>query len=84
MKLIIIIFNTIKWQDELCYANGPDSEWIPLAKSCIVIKIGEVYIDRQMNIDEIIMETKQLKPPFASGKGKRAHYANLNYSPLYF
>jgi len=38
--------------------------------------------DRQMHIDETIMETKQLKPHFAPDKGRRAHYANINFDIL--
>lgn len=38
--------------------------------------------DRQMSFEETILETKQLKPQFAPDKGKRAHYANINFDIL--
>ncbi|PIC62985.1 hypothetical protein CSV79_14270 [Sporosarcina sp. P13] len=41
-----------------------------------------IYKDRQICIDETIMKTKQLKPHFAPGIGKRAHYANINFDIL--
>ncbi|AXF56186.1 class A beta-lactamase-related serine hydrolase [Salicibibacter kimchii] len=38
--------------------------------------------DRQISIDETILKTKQLKPHFEPDKGKRAHYANVNFDIL--
>lgn len=38
--------------------------------------------DREMSFDETLMKTKQLKSHFAPGKGKRAHYANINFELL--
>ncbi|WP_068674037.1 serine hydrolase [Oceanobacillus sp. Castelsardo] len=40
------------------------------------------YKDRQISIDETILKTKQLKPHFEPGMGKRAHYANVNFDIL--
>lgn len=38
--------------------------------------------DIQMSFDETIMKTKQLNPHFAPDRGKRAHYANVNFDIL--
>lgn len=38
--------------------------------------------DAQINFDEIITLTKQLKPHFAPDKMKRAHYADVNFDIL--
>ncbi|SKA89200.1 serine hydrolase domain-containing protein [Sporosarcina newyorkensis] len=41
-----------------------------------------IYEDRQFNFDDKIAMTKQLKPDFVPGTGKRAHYSNINFDLL--
>jgi D-alanyl-D-alanine carboxypeptidase len=41
-----------------------------------------IYKDVQTNFNEAIIKTKEIKPHFAPGMGKRAHYANINFEIL--
>ena len=38
--------------------------------------------DVQIDFNETIVKTKEIKPHFAPGMGKRAHYANINFELL--
>ena len=38
--------------------------------------------DVQVDFNETLIKTKQIKPHFAPDKGKRAHYANINFEIL--
>ncbi|WP_054754899.1 serine hydrolase domain-containing protein [Piscibacillus salipiscarius] len=41
-----------------------------------------IYEDVQTNFNDTILKTKDIKPHFAPGTGKRAHYANINFEIL--
>ncbi|GAA0596096.1 hypothetical protein GCM10009001_10250 [Virgibacillus siamensis] len=41
-----------------------------------------IYEDVQTNFNDAIIETKRIKPYFAPGMGKRAHYTNINFEIL--
>ena len=41
-----------------------------------------LYDDVQIDFNETIVKTKEIKPHFAPDMGKRAHYANINYEIL--
>ncbi|MDR7079685.1 CubicO group peptidase (beta-lactamase class C family) [Neobacillus niacini] len=41
-----------------------------------------IYKDVQIDFNETIIKTKEIKPHFAPDMGKRAHYANINFEIL--
>ena len=41
-----------------------------------------LYKDVQIDFNETILKTKEIKPHFAPDMGKRAHYANINFEIL--
>lgn len=41
-----------------------------------------IYEDRYISFKEAILKTKETKPFFAPDRGKRAHYANINFDIL--
>ena len=45
-------------------------------------KIRAFDKDVQIDFNETLLKTKEIKPHFAPGMGKRAHYANINFEIL--
>ena len=45
-------------------------------------KVRALYDDMHIDFNETIVKTREIKPHFAPGQGKRAHYANINFELL--
>jgi CubicO group peptidase (beta-lactamase class C family) len=45
-------------------------------------RIRALYNDVQIDFNETLIKTKEIKPHFAPDMGKRAHYANINFEIL--